>query len=170
MRIVRQVLQLNTMIILSPLVLILGLSNVIGIQILFPQGQENIVMICTAIGALINFSFNMWLIPMMSSNGAAIATIAAELGVTISMLLLGSKYLPFKLFSKQNVILLTWGCLIYFFANFIIDWIEGDWYKVLFITIIVVILYIIILAISKNVLFWEIAERLRSIVLKYRRL
>ncbi len=160
---------IKTMIILSPLVLILGLSNVIGIQILFPQGKEKLVMVCTAIGAFINFSINILLIPLMSSNGAAIATIAAELGVTVSLLLLGHKYLPIRLFSKHNVLLLMHGCLIFFFCWFLINLIDGDWNKIIIITIIVALLYIILLSITKNELYLEYIEKLRNIISKYKK-
>ena len=91
-----------TLQLISPIIFIISLSNVIGIQILYPQGKEIIVIIATAIGAATNFSLNWILIPHMSQYGAAITTSIAELIVFVLMIGLGHKYLPFKLINRQN--------------------------------------------------------------------
>ena len=83
-----------TLQILSPILLFIALSNVLGIQMLYPQGKENIVIRCTMAGALVNFTLNMLLIPILSNDGAAIATCAAEFMVTFTMIIVGRKYLP----------------------------------------------------------------------------
>lgn len=87
---------ISTLFIISPIVLLIGMSNVLGIQILYPQGKENTVIVCTAIGAIVNFALNLWLIPHFAQDGAAVATVVAELLVTGSMLVLGRKHLPLK--------------------------------------------------------------------------
>lgn len=83
-----------TLQILSPILLFIALSNVLGIQMLYPQGKENIVIRCTMVGALVNFTLNMLFIPVLSNDGAAIATCAAEFMVTFVMIITGRKYLP----------------------------------------------------------------------------
>ena len=85
-----------TLQVISPIVLIIALSNVVGIQVLYPQGKENIVIMSTLVGAIVNFTLNLVLIPQYAQNGAAIATVIAESCVTITMIILGVKYLPFK--------------------------------------------------------------------------
>ncbi|MBP1617527.1 MAG: polysaccharide biosynthesis protein [Bacteroidetes bacterium] len=85
-----------TLFIIAPIVLFVGMSNVLGIQILYPQGKENTVIVCTAIGAVANFALNLWLIPLFAQDGAAVATVVAELLVTVSMIALGRKHLPLK--------------------------------------------------------------------------
>lgn len=89
--------------ILSPIVLVVGLSNVLGIQILYPQGQENKVILCTAIGAVINFCLNLWLIPIYNYEGAAISTLVAEVMVTVSMGIVGKKYIKFNWCNKATL-------------------------------------------------------------------
>lgn len=84
------------LIMISPIILFIGVSNVLGIQILFPLGKENVVIISTAVGAIVNLVLNLWLIPRYAQNGAAVATVVAELLVTVSMLILGKKYLVLK--------------------------------------------------------------------------
>lgn len=85
-----------TLQIVSPILLFIALSNVLGIQILFPQGKENIVIKSTLMGALVNFTLNCILIPRYANDGAAIATCIAEFIVTATMLIIGRKYIPIE--------------------------------------------------------------------------
>ncbi len=85
-----------TLQIISPIIFIIALSGVMGIQLLYPQGQENKVIISTGIGAIVNVIINIILIPTMHHNGAAIGTLLAEIAVTTSMAFIGVKYLPFR--------------------------------------------------------------------------
>ena len=98
---------ISTLQILSPILLFIALSGVLGIQILYPQGKENIVIKCTLFGAITNFTLNLILIPLMANDGAAIATCVAEFMVTFIMLIIGRKYLPieysFKRFSNYII-------------------------------------------------------------------
>lgn len=92
-----------TLAIISPIIIAIGLSGIIGIQILYPMGKENIVIIATASGAILNFTLNWFLIPHYAQNGAAFATLVAEFSVTIVMLIVGRKYMPINIFSKRNL-------------------------------------------------------------------
>lgn len=85
-----------TLQVISPIILAIGISNIMGIQILYPQGQENKVIISTALGAIANFFLNVWLIPQLAQDGAAIATVIAEIAVTVSMVYIGRTYIPIK--------------------------------------------------------------------------
>lgn len=71
------------MIILMPTVLLIGLSNITGIQILTPQNMEQKVLNSIVCGAVVDFILNLILIPKMASSGAALATTIAELVVLI---------------------------------------------------------------------------------------
>lgn len=71
------------MIILMPTVLLIGLSNITGIQILTPQNLEQQVLNSIVCGAVVDFLLNLVLIPKMASSGAALATTVAELVVLI---------------------------------------------------------------------------------------
>ena len=71
------------MIIIMPTLLFIGLTNIMGIQMLIPMGQEYAVMISTFVGAIVDLVLNTILIPQLGANGAAIGTLAAELVVLI---------------------------------------------------------------------------------------
>lgn len=69
------------MIVIMPTLLLIGLSNVTGIQVLVPMGREKTVLISELIGAVIDLILNFLLIPVLASTGAAIGTLIAEMAV-----------------------------------------------------------------------------------------
>lgn len=81
----------------APVIILIGLTNVMGIQILYPKGKVNIVIFCVSVGAIVNILLNILLIPRYSSTGAAFATLIAELAVLIIQVICGRKYFPFKM-------------------------------------------------------------------------
>lgn len=93
----------NTLQIISPIIVAIAISNLIGIQVLYPLGKIKTVTISTCIGAIINFSLNLLLIPKYSQNGAAMATVAAEWGVTLTLFILAYKILPFKIINRSFI-------------------------------------------------------------------
>ena len=69
--------------ILMPTVLFIGLSNLLGIQMLVPLGEEKHILYSEILGAIIDFTINLFLIPKYLSVGAAIGTLFAELSVLL---------------------------------------------------------------------------------------
>lgn len=143
-----------TLKILAPVILFIGVSNVIGIQILYPQGHERVVIIATALGAFTNILLNFWLIPKYSQNGAAVATIIAEFVVTFVMCWIGRSVIWVKWEKKYwNYIVatITMSIVIYliekinfdFVVSFIISVIGGFMTYLLFLIIAKDPLYII---------------------------
>lgn len=90
-----------TLQIISFIIFAIGLSGVLGIQILYPQGKESIVIKSTAVGAVINLLLNFILIPKFSHHGAAVATLLAEIGVTATMIFIGRGFIPVKWKDKK---------------------------------------------------------------------
>lgn len=68
--------------VLSLLIPIVGLSNITGTQYLIITKREKLLTLSVAIGAVVNFLFNIILIPRYSAIGAAIASVAAEILIT----------------------------------------------------------------------------------------
>lgn len=66
------------MIIIMPTLLLIGMSNITGMQILVPTGREKVVLYSEVAGALVDVVINAALIPSMKSSGAAIGTLVAE--------------------------------------------------------------------------------------------
>ena len=80
----------------APVILLIGLTNVIGIQILYPMNKVNLVIWSVSGGALINLILNVVLIPGYGAAGAAVATLMAEFAVLCLQLALGRRYIPFR--------------------------------------------------------------------------
>lgn len=72
---------------IMPTLVFIGITNVLGIQILVPLLKEKIVLYSTVAGALTNLVFNLTLIPKFGVVGAAIGTVVAEFAVLIVQLL-----------------------------------------------------------------------------------
>ncbi len=69
--------------IMMPTLLLIGLTNIMGIQILVPMGKEKKVLISVIIGAVVDLIVNLMLIPKYSICGAAIGTMLAEVMVFV---------------------------------------------------------------------------------------
>ena len=69
--------------IIMPTLVLIGLTNIMGIQMLVPMGQEKKVLYSEIAGAVMDLILNMILIPRVASPGAAIGTLAAEIIVWI---------------------------------------------------------------------------------------
>ena len=69
--------------VIMPTLLFIGITNILGIQILVPLGKEKFVLYSEIIGAVIDIIINAILIPELASVGAAIGTLVAEFAVLI---------------------------------------------------------------------------------------
>lgn len=67
--------------IIMPTLVLIGLTNIMGIQMLVPLGGEKIVLCSEIVGAVVDLILNTILIPNMASAGAAIGTLVAEIAV-----------------------------------------------------------------------------------------
>jgi O-antigen/teichoic acid export membrane protein len=65
--------------------IIIGLSNVFGMQVMIPYGKEKKFTLILTSAAVFNFILNLILIPKLSYFGATYATVGAELLVTVWM-------------------------------------------------------------------------------------
>lgn len=77
--------------ILSILILVFSVAYFLGHIILMACGQEKYILRATIAGAISNFILNYFLIPILKQNGAAIASVCAEIIVTIVLLIYSSK-------------------------------------------------------------------------------
>ncbi|WP_386693258.1 MULTISPECIES: flippase [unclassified Lonepinella] len=66
---------------LSPIILLAGLTNVFGIQMLYPLNKQKLVIYSVSIGAIICLTLNVFLIPQYGIYGAAFSTLLAEVSV-----------------------------------------------------------------------------------------
>lgn len=69
--------------IIMPTLIFIGISNILGIQILIPLRRETTVLVSEILGAITDFVLNLILIPKFGASGAAIGTLIAELIVVL---------------------------------------------------------------------------------------
>lgn len=83
-------------ILMAPILLIIGISNVIGKQFLLPTQQQGAYTISIVAGACVNFILNLILIHFLDAVGASIATVFAELSVTMVQIWYVRNQLPLQ--------------------------------------------------------------------------
>lgn len=105
--------------ILSPLVIIIGVSNCLGAQYYNPAGLRSKSAKFIIVGSCTNLILNLFLIPKYGSYGAAVATIVAELIISILYLKYCDGFLTLKKICKfsfkkliAGLIMLVCVCLL----------------------------------------------------------
>lgn len=68
---------------IMPTLLLIGITNILGIQMLIPMGKEKVVLYSEIWGAIVDVIINAMLIPKYASAGAAIGTLIAEFVVFV---------------------------------------------------------------------------------------
>ncbi len=157
---------IRTLMIISPVMLIIGLSNVMGIQVLYPQRKENLVIYSTAVGAVINFSLNCLLIPKYAQDGAAIATVVAETGVTLTMSIIGAKYIPFRLLNRQNLIVILASIVMMIPCIIVRNYINNDTILIIIVSLMGSLIYGIIMCATSNPVMVEMIGLVKNRVIK----
>lgn len=87
--------------ILSPLIVIISISNCLGGQYLTPSGQRVRSTKGILAGAVVNFLLNLLLIPLLASAGAAIASVTAESVISIVYVYMSKGYADWKMIWKN---------------------------------------------------------------------
>lgn len=67
----------------SIMIIIIGLGNVFGTQYMLATGKNSEYTISVCVGAVVNFSLNLILIPKFYALGAVIATVTAEFSIAL---------------------------------------------------------------------------------------
>lgn len=141
---------ITTMQIIAPIILFIGASSFVGLQVLYSQGKEIIVIISTLVGAIVNFSLNLLLIPKFSQDGAAIATSFAEFSVIAIMFVIGHRHIPFTAFNKYFFRILLYSFIMVIPLPFIKQ-LHYSIYTLFFLEIAVAsVIYLALLALTKN--------------------
>lgn len=90
--------------IMSFLIVAIGLSNLTGVQILIGYGKDKLFLYSVIIGAVINFSMNLFLIPRYGAVGASIASLSAEVIILCATAYFVAKYTPVKITGNLGMI------------------------------------------------------------------
>lgn len=148
--------------IIAPIILMVAISNVFGIQVLFPKGKINIVTLCCGIGAVADLILNLCLIPFFSYIGTSIAYLGAEVATTVSMYFIGRRYIPI-IYLKKSHLTYALGCVVMAFALYGISLLQLPTLTTLLVQgCCGVLIYFIILCISKDEMLIQILSRIKK--------
>lgn len=155
---------ITTIRIISPIIIAIALSNLIGIQILVSQGKERITLISTIVGAIVNFSLNLLLIPTLKQNGAAIGTLIAEISVMVFQIIFAYSYIKENIRWKSIVSYLLGGSLIILIISAINYFTSMMLIFTALSVFLSIFMYFGFLYLIKNELVFEMTNKLLSIV------
>jgi O-antigen/teichoic acid export membrane protein len=148
--------------------LVIGLGNLIGIQILVSQNKEIYTLVSTSIGAVVNFSLNLLLIPYWGHNGAAIATLIAEISVTTTQIYFARSYLKGNFNFKNIREYLLGSVLIIFICRLIGLYISNVFLLAIISIPFSIFIYFLFLNIIKNEYILEIKKKIIQKINSYR--
>lgn len=146
--------------IIMPTVLLIGLTNVLGIQILVPLGKEKMVFYSVLAGGIVDFVVNAICIPTMAASGAAFGTLIAETVVLIVQVFVLRKQIR-ELVSDIKIVKLSVATAVAAFACLWIKMLSLSNFLSLFISVIIFIaVYVIMLLAFKEPFFAELLHDL----------
>lgn len=90
-------------VIVAPIILVVGISNVCGMQALYPMGKIKLVVLSCSAGAVVDLLASFALVPSLSFNGTALAYLLAEVTTTLVMLVIVRKHVRLQLVSRRHI-------------------------------------------------------------------
>lgn len=118
--------------IILPTILLIGLSNVTGIQVLTPLGMERYVLISVIVGAMVDLILNTLFIPGYGSAGAAFGTLMAELAVLIVQIVFIRHMIQEKIFDYHQILRIGLSAILPIFTILLIkSWSLGVFWSLL---------------------------------------
>lgn len=97
---------------MSPLIVIIGISNCIGSQYYTPIGKTKIASFYMIAGSVVNLCLNLLLIPHFGAKGAVVGSIGAELVITILFVRFDDMYVTWKDLWSRGYKKVLAGCLM----------------------------------------------------------
>lgn len=147
---------ITAMQIMNATVILIGMSNVIGIQIFMSVGKEKVTLYSVILGAVVNFCLNLILIPHFGEKGAAIGTVCAEFCVTLIQFVAARSYFDRKSFALHSGKVVAAAFVMSFFVFMLCRFINSFALKIIFGIAGGVVIYALCLFLLRDSLFMEI--------------
>lgn len=150
----------SVLMILSALSLLIGLSNVFGLQILTPMGKDKCLSYSVLLGVVVSVGLNLLLVPIYQENGAAWSNLIAEITVTTATFYFANKYIKIDLdwvFIFKNIVF----SVPLFLIPFGLSYIDFDPILGLVVSLIISSGYFVLvqLYVIKNPLLWTLKNK-----------
>ena len=153
--------------VIMPTVFLIGVTNIMGIQILVPLGKEKFVLISEIVGAIVDLILNALLIPEYGCTGAALGTLAAEFAVLVVQTI-ALRNLVFDILRKVKLLKIVLSCAIAWGGTFAVSKLplESNLLMLLCTFFVFFVIYAGVLLILKEPLMSETIVQLKNKVLK----
>lgn len=104
---------------LSPIILLLGIENIIRTQYMIPNQMDKQFSYCLFFSVFLNFVFSLSLIPIYGLYGAVIGTVIAEISCTIIHIFLCHSFITFSQIIKVCTPYFLSGIIMYVILSLI---------------------------------------------------
>lgn len=148
--------------VISPIIIAIGLSGVIGTQYLLPTKQQKEFTISVTIGAIINFLINLLLIGKYGAVGASIGTVIAEICVTIAQFIFIRKEFIIKDIFKLSIQYFLSAIVMFGICNIIGNFISNNLYCIITQVCVGILVYVSCLLILKNEFIYFILSNIKQ--------
>ena len=146
----------------APIIVFIGISNVIGIQFLLPTRRQKAYTLSTIMGSIVNLICNLLLIPGLLSMGATIASVIAEASVTAFQLYCVREDIDIKKVWKENRHYLLVGACMFGVVYALSVFLTPSIMHTLFIISVGVVIYFVILFILKDKYIYTIMQTVKD--------
>lgn len=130
--------------IILPLIFVIGLEQILIVQILTPLRKDKAIFTNSVIGSIVGLLLNFLLVPHLNSIGSALVWCCSELAVLSSASYFIMKYignvLPTKLLMKNIISFLLLAVIVFFIKNIL----NGNIYVCLIVSAVVVCMYVLL--------------------------
>ena len=153
--------------VIMPTLVLIGITNILGIQILVPTGREKYVLYSEIVGAIVDLILNAILIPICQSTGAAIGTLVAEFSVLLVQYIILRKEVN-SAFVSIKYYKIVIALIIAICASIWTLWLElGSFLTLLISAIMFFVVYGVVLIVMKeklvNELFLQFISKIKKI-------
>lgn len=112
--------------ILGILSLLIGLSNIFGLQILTAMSKDRLFTYSVLLGTIISLSLNFILIPIYKEVGAAVTNVITEIAVTLSTFIFARRYVDISFQLSGTLKLILFSLPLTFLPAFVLRFTDSN--------------------------------------------
>ena len=148
--------------IISPIILLMGIANVVGTQYLLPTKKQKEYTISVTVGVIVNFILNYILINKSGAIGASIATVISQLVVDAMQIYYIRKDVPLKEMFESVPRYLVSGIIMFAFCQVVKIVVSTGIVSVFAQIIVGIIIYMITLLIFKDEYLYLVINKVKE--------
>lgn len=152
--------------VISPIILFIGMSNVIGRQYLLPTKRQKQYTISVVTGAVVNLIMNSCLIWKFGALGASIGTVIAEFTVTLVQLIFVRKEFDIKGILKLSIKYIISSIIMFVACKLVGLFSVNDFVSIVLQVGVGTIVYILMLLVLKDKFTFDMINEVKNKVFK----